>query len=255
MSTNKTVFGAKSIHGTDPQFLIEKIIRERIYSSRYWKEKCFGLNVESILDRAVQLNHLGGIYGGNQKPTDFICLLLKLLQLQPSEEIIQTLIEAEEHKYLRCLASFYLRITGSPVKIYTTLESCLLIDFRKIRIRKGDGSFALMRIDEFAEKLLNSERFFDIILPRITKRIVLEDNELIEPRKPLIDPSEFNEFDIDHADNQEELPSKTEESLPNKQKIEKWKPEKKEKPIHQQTNTDLDEENALRAKLGLKPLK
>uniref|UniRef100_A0A8C0B2Q9 Pre-mRNA-splicing factor 38B n=1 Tax=Buteo japonicus TaxID=224669 RepID=A0A8C0B2Q9_9AVES len=34
---------AHSIHGTNPQYLVEKIIRTRIYESKYWKEECFGL--------------------------------------------------------------------------------------------------------------------------------------------------------------------------------------------------------------------
>lgn len=33
-----------TIHGHNPQNLIEKIIRNRIFSSIYWKEHCFGLN-------------------------------------------------------------------------------------------------------------------------------------------------------------------------------------------------------------------
>lgn len=40
---NRTVKDAKSIHGTNPQYLVEKIIRSRIYDSKYWKEECFAL--------------------------------------------------------------------------------------------------------------------------------------------------------------------------------------------------------------------
>ena len=40
---NQTVSDAKSIRGTDPQLLIEKIVRTRIYDCRYWKEECFAL--------------------------------------------------------------------------------------------------------------------------------------------------------------------------------------------------------------------
>lgn len=40
---NRTVSDAIAIHGTNPQYLIEKIIRTRIYESLYWKESCFGL--------------------------------------------------------------------------------------------------------------------------------------------------------------------------------------------------------------------
>ena len=40
---NRTVKDAKTIKGTNPQYLIEKIIRTRIYESKYWKEECFAL--------------------------------------------------------------------------------------------------------------------------------------------------------------------------------------------------------------------
>lgn len=43
---NRTQKDAKSIKGTNPQYLVEKIIRTRIYDSKYWKEQCFGLSCE-----------------------------------------------------------------------------------------------------------------------------------------------------------------------------------------------------------------
>lgn len=48
---NRTVKDANSIHGTNPQYLVEKIIRTRIYESKYWKEECFGLtgNFSSLI--------------------------------------------------------------------------------------------------------------------------------------------------------------------------------------------------------------
>jgi hypothetical protein len=80
---------ATHVHGKDPQMLIEKITRLRIYASRYWKEQCFGLNAETILEKAIHLSHIGGVYSGVNKPTPFLCLLLKLLQIQPDMSIIQ----------------------------------------------------------------------------------------------------------------------------------------------------------------------
>ena len=40
---NRTVKDAHSLKGTNPQYLVEKIIRTRIYECRYWKEECFAL--------------------------------------------------------------------------------------------------------------------------------------------------------------------------------------------------------------------
>ena len=41
---NRTVSDAKTVKGTNPQYLVEKIIRSRIYESKYWKEQCFALS-------------------------------------------------------------------------------------------------------------------------------------------------------------------------------------------------------------------
>ena len=48
---NRTLKDAKSIHGTNPQYLVEKIIRSRIYDSQYWKESCFALTAELMVDK------------------------------------------------------------------------------------------------------------------------------------------------------------------------------------------------------------
>lgn len=92
------------IHGKNPQFLIEKVIRSRIWDSLYWKEHCFGLNAVSIIDRAANLKFVGGTFGGHNQPTEFICLVLKLLQLQPGKEIILEYLRADDFKYVEVRA-------------------------------------------------------------------------------------------------------------------------------------------------------
>lgn len=52
----------------------------------------------SIIDKAIELRAIGGVYGGNQKPTEFLCLLLKLLQIQPEKEILLEYLQADEFK-------------------------------------------------------------------------------------------------------------------------------------------------------------
>lgn len=50
---NRTVKDAKNVHGTNPQYLIEKIIRSRIYDSKFWKEQCFALTAELLVDKGM----------------------------------------------------------------------------------------------------------------------------------------------------------------------------------------------------------
>ncbi|KAK2145922.1 hypothetical protein LSH36_647g01007 [Paralvinella palmiformis] len=183
---NRTVKDAQSIKGTNPQYLIEKITRTRIYESKYWKEQCFALTAELVVDRAMELRYVGGVYGGNVKPTPFLCLLLKMLQIQPEKDIVIYFITQQDYKYTRALGAIYLRLTGSSMDCYKYLEP-LLLDYRKIRVMDKDGAFQLSHMDEFIDGLLHEERMCDIILPRIQKRQVLEETNQLEPRVSALD--------------------------------------------------------------------
>ena len=62
--------------------IIEQIVRNKVYNSSYWKEKCFALTSETIIDNALELEYIGGIISTTNQPSDFICLLVKLIQLK-----------------------------------------------------------------------------------------------------------------------------------------------------------------------------
>ena len=92
---------ARTVHGTNPQNLIEYITRQKIYDSLYWKEHCFGLSAADVAAKAAtDLKAVGGSYGGNNRPTRFLCLTLKLLQIQPEEGIIASFIENRDFSKL-----------------------------------------------------------------------------------------------------------------------------------------------------------
>jgi pre-mRNA-splicing factor 38A len=183
---NATVVGAQSVHGVNPQTLVEKIMRNRIYASVYWKEQCFGLTAETLVDKAVELEDFGGTFGGNQQPTHFLCLLLKMLQLQPELEVVRQFIQNDDYKYVTVLGAVYLRLVGRPKEVYELLEP-LLSDYRKIRRRTVMG-WEITHVDEIADALLNEEFYVDLALPRLADREVLERTEDLPPRRsPLED--------------------------------------------------------------------
>jgi len=115
-------------------------------------------SAETLIDKAIELQSIGGVYG-NQKPTEFICLLLKLLQIQPEKEILIEYLRADEFKlgmpspgsawvdtdtkprYLRALAAMYIRMTFRAAEVYDLLDP-LLKDFRKLRIRSMGTSLS-----------------------------------------------------------------------------------------------------------------
>jgi pre-mRNA-splicing factor 38A len=173
---------ARSVHGTNPQNLIEYITRQKIYDSLYWKEECFGLSASDVATKATELKALGGSYGGNNKPTRFLCLALKLLQIQPEEGIVEEFLQNEDFKYVRALGAFYLRLTGRPAEIYELIEP-LYNDFRKLRFRESTG-WKLTHMDELADELLTKDRYCGIALPHLPKRDVLVNAGYLDGPRP-----------------------------------------------------------------------
>lgn len=194
---NRTVKDAQSVRGTNPQYLIEKIIRSRIYDARYWKEECFALSAELLVDKAMELKHVGGVFGGNIKPTPFLCLVLKMLQIQPEKDIVIEFIRQEDFKYVRALGAFYMRLVGTSLDCFKYLEP-LYNDYRKLRRQDRQGDFKIVHMDEFIDEILHEERLCDVILPRIQKRHILEINNELEPRISAL------EDDLDEPESEDE---------------------------------------------------
>ena len=46
----------------------------------------------------MELDHVGGHYSSNIKPTPFLCLVLKMLQIQPSKDIVIEFIKNPDYK-------------------------------------------------------------------------------------------------------------------------------------------------------------
>ena len=40
------------------------------------------------VDKVMELDHLGGTFGGNRKPTPFMCQVMKMLQIQPEKNLV-----------------------------------------------------------------------------------------------------------------------------------------------------------------------
>lgn len=170
-------------NGLNPSTIMEKAVRDRIIDSYFYKEQCFALNEADIVDRVVEhVSFVGGTYGDSQKPSPFLCLAFKLLQLAPSDDVLKEYmgLGGEEFKYLRALACFYVRLTRRAGDVYAMLEP-YLEDYRKLR-RKGRAGTKMSHVDEFVDELLVGDRVCGTSLWKMPKREVLEDLEILEPR-------------------------------------------------------------------------
>ncbi|KAF4676775.1 hypothetical protein FOL47_004946, partial [Perkinsus chesapeaki] len=457
---NLTDKGAAGAHGGNPQFLISQIVRDRVYSLRYWKEECFGLNAETILDKAAELNtwtylqpvwslselhlidtvgapsavtchiqrqpedhvisttsmliwrvtgrpgpegsrhaqlqrlphakgpwvnddkleaskivnddlkaiaedgysasqfkrliysdalsdartffdnghgesksrmqslewqeagslnvthfaaaatqllsvftirveaicgvagpYVGTVYGPLQRPSPFLCLLVKLLQIAPDKEIIKSFIDlsagddAGELRYLRALACTYIRYIGRPEEVYNWLEP-VLWDYRQIVVRKLDGSFEISNLDTWVNTLLMEDEIITLGLPKLPQRHVLEEREALKPfnwppevieglkEEPADEPTEVNQASeallsaeanngtsggaepSGKAQDQSRSNSRDREHKHRHHHHRHRHGEKKSKSSKDsEEQQEIDEANALRAKLGLKPLR
>lgn len=167
------------------------------------------------MDKAVELNHVGGTYGGNQQPCHFLCLIEKMLQIQPDKEIIFEFIKNEDHKYVRLLGAFYLRLVGKAVEVYQYLEP-LYNDYRKVREMQADGGFVLTHVDTVVDDMLRKDFLFDISLPRIPLRIMLERSKALEPRVSIL----AEDFDEAVAEEKQDQEAQELAELDSKKKIE-----------------------------------
>ncbi|KAI4087801.1 MAG: hypothetical protein LQ344_006557 [Seirophora lacunosa] len=188
-------YSGPTIHATNPLHLLEKPVRDRITTSYYWKEQCFALNAATLCDKAAALACIGGTYSVSQKPTPFLCLLFKLLQLLPEKEVVLLYLRQREFKYLTALAAMYVRLTFEPREVYAVLEP-LLGDWRRLRRRTKDGGWRVGWMDQWVDDLLVKDRVCATQLRKLPKRMVLEDLGVLEVRvSPLGD--EVEEIDAD----------------------------------------------------------
>ncbi|RDL41583.1 PRP38-domain-containing protein [Venustampulla echinocandica] len=208
--------GPLAPNGLNPATIMEKPVRERIIDSYFWKDQCFAVNEADIINRVVDhVNFIGGTYGDAQRPSPFLCLAFKLLQLAPSDDILREYLEfgGEKFKYLRALALFYIRLTRQAKDVYKMLEP-YLEDRRKLKRRTRIGT-SLTFMDQFADDLLTKDRVCATTLWKMPKRELLEDLDVLEPRvSPLGDIEDLLESDPEvvegnngrRADDSEESP-------------------------------------------------
>jgi pre-mRNA-splicing factor 38A len=169
------------LSGSDPQNLMEYILRQRIYDSRYWKEECFGLTVADVLEKATHIQTLGTF------PCRCLALILKLLQLHPEHEIVASTFvrQSSDFKYVRAIGCVYIRMTSRPVEIYETLEP-IYADYRKLRVYKTPY-WHVTTMDQFIHELLSSSssgNALGIALPRLPARRVLVEAGYLNEARP-----------------------------------------------------------------------
>lgn len=190
-------------HILNKAYLIEPIIKHRIHDSLFYKQYLYLTNEETILPIiATHVRYLGSTTA-NGKPTPFVCCLLRLLELEPQQEVVDAYLHqlgTDEFKYLTALVMMYIRLVWASEDTVNTLEP-FYADYRKLRVQLKapavvDGVpqlFRLTYMDVWCDELLTREREMDLILPRMVPRKVLQERELVGPREYHLESAESAE--------------------------------------------------------------
>lgn len=181
--------------------LIEPIIRHRIQDSIFYKQHLYLTNEATILPVITQNIHYIAGTDSVGRPSPYLCCLLRLLELEPSEEILDIYIDQlgyNEFKYLTALIIHYTRLVFPSGYVYNKLDS-YYEDFRKLRVKlkspefdskKMPINFKLTYMDQWVDNLLSQERVVDIILPRMISRQLLIQKGEVQPRKYYVEAEE-----------------------------------------------------------------
>lgn len=216
-------------------------MRDRVLASRYWKERCFALTAESLVDRISDVEAVGFLFGGFSRPTPFLCLVAKLLQIKPDDDTLNAYLSLSDGpltddpelrrtdmRYLRAVAAVYVRLAlPRQASLYLLLEP-LLSDGRKLAIVHADGRPDWLTIDALVESLLSQqgEPVLGLSLPPLVKRSIFEKRRQLQPYTSWL-PADVIGAALVQAEPVDDQP---EEEL------------------------SIDATNRLRAKLGLAPL-
>lgn len=188
--------------------LVSPILRHRIQDSLFYKEKLFLTNELSIVPVVVEHVQFIGGTDQNERPSPFLCCLLRLLELEPSQEIIKILLKQNgynEFKYLTALALLYCRLVCNTREMYALYDE-YISDYRKLRFQlktpifKNDRPirFSVIHMDDWIDQLSENERVVDLTLPYMAPRKVLVEKGEADVRIYGVD--DYNESDSYESD-------------------------------------------------------
>lgn len=163
-------------------YLVEPIVRHRVQDSLFYKQHLHLTNEKSLLQVIVDhVKYIGGTDSSN-RPSPFLCCLVRLLELEPSEEIVELYLTQNgynEFKYLTSLTLLYCRMVLREGKFYLIYDRYIK-DYRRLRVSIKVPDFVngrpihyrIKHFDEWADELVENERVVDIKLPYLAPRLI-----------------------------------------------------------------------------------
>jgi pre-mRNA-splicing factor 38A len=145
------------------------VLRKRIQRNQFWVDKCADASFLDVVSLAADLEYIEGFIGEAGRPTPFVCLLLRLMQLQPTGELLDEMIRQDKLKYLKFIAITLVRLVEEDPTIVHAALDVGLAQYTSLRVRTESGEVSVMPFDLVCEKLTSSS-LFGIPLPSLLSR-------------------------------------------------------------------------------------
>lgn len=186
--------------------LVEPIIRHRIQDSLFYKQHLFSTNELSIVPVIVrEVQYIGGT-DSSGRPSPFLCCLLRMLELEPSDDILSLYLRQNgynEFKYLTALALLYSRMVCGPATVFALFDE-YISDYRRLRSRLKVPQFVndlpvhykVIHMDEWVDQLVESDRVVDLAMAYLVPRKTLVQKGEVSAREYVVseDDDELSDY-------------------------------------------------------------
>eukprot|EP00747_Dinoflagellata_sp_TGD_P137236 gnl/TRDRNA2_/TRDRNA2_175656_c1_seq2.p1 gnl/TRDRNA2_/TRDRNA2_175656_c1~~gnl/TRDRNA2_/TRDRNA2_175656_c1_seq2.p1 ORF type:complete len:571 (+),score=127.38 gnl/TRDRNA2_/TRDRNA2_175656_c1_seq2:125-1837(+) len=146
-------------------FNIPTLLREHIVESAHYKVLEKMDSIDQIVEEIYQYADTVEPYSmAGQTPSALFCCLYKLFNMGLSRVELQRLLDDRNNVYVRCCGFLYVRFGIPSDQLWSWLDEYILDDEE---VRPQKDSDAGVTIGEYVEGLLNQERYFGTVLPRL----------------------------------------------------------------------------------------
>lgn len=172
--------------------LVEPIVRHRVQDSLFYKQYLHLTNELLLLPVVVDHVHFVAGTDANNRPSPFLCCLVRMLEIEPPLEIIRLYLDQNgyrEFKYLTALTLLYCRMVMSPRDFYPLYDEYIK-DYRRLRFKYKNPQvstgvpvhYYIKHMDEWTDELAVLERVVDIKTPFMALRLVYVERGEVDER-------------------------------------------------------------------------
>jgi len=192
LSSRERALGGNGAHSSDDDkrkpieiantktFGFSPLMQTHITESTYYQSTLSLESVDQIIDEAKEYAKCTEPYmqDSTSMPSPFICLVYRLFTLGLDGHQMFQLLDSIESPYIRCLGFVHLRFGLHTDRLWGWLGEYVLDD-EEFQTTHGSGKWTT--IGEFVEDLLNLDKYYGAVLPRISGQARRQLDEKLAP--------------------------------------------------------------------------